>query len=67
VKRTELRYPIATRIDSKPTGQNPTAETRQSWKMPEGRVIVGLVGSRVLIIEGLPDGMDFRSLLKAMR
>src|SRR5882672_11478353 len=60
VKRTELRYPTATRIDSAPNAQS------QSWKTAEGRVIVGLMGSRVLIVEGLPDGLDFRSLLKTI-
>jgi hypothetical protein len=67
VKRTGLRYPTATRIDSTTNRQNPNAETLQSWKTLEGRVLVGLMGPRVLIIEGLPDGLDFRSLLETIK
>ncbi|MDX6498730.1 MAG: hypothetical protein QOG23_1990 [Blastocatellia bacterium] len=66
VKRTGLRYQTATRIASTVITQNPATETRQVWKTSEGQIVVELVGSRVLIVEGLPDGLDFRSLLKAM-
>jgi hypothetical protein len=59
VKRTELRYPGAERLDS------PQAAGR-SWKTSEGVVTVELRGNRVAILEGIPDSADRRSLLKAV-
>jgi hypothetical protein len=61
VKRTELRYPNATRID--PSAQS---EVRRSWQTGEGKVTLELRGSRVLILEGIPEETDVRVLAKAL-
>jgi hypothetical protein len=71
VKRTELRYPGAKRLDlpnSKVETQNsePEARTRYSWSTSEGGVVVELRGLRVMILEGLPEGGDAGSFLKAL-
>ena len=78
VKRTELRYPGATRLD--PSGQKP--ETRNSkletgnaepnvrniysWATNEGSVVMELRGPRVVILEGIPAGTDVDALRKLL-
>ncbi|HEX8293612.1 MAG TPA: hypothetical protein VF570_17750 [Pyrinomonadaceae bacterium] len=39
---------------------------RQLWKTAEGAVVVERLGSAVVIIEGVPDGLDARALLKTL-
>jgi hypothetical protein len=72
VKRTGLRYPDAVRLDSPATeSQTPNSklETRnlQSWRTAEGTIVIELRGSRVLILEGIPDRIDPNALLKSLR
>jgi hypothetical protein len=70
VKRTELRYLDAVRVESSATDQtrNPKLETRNSdaisFRTSAGSVVIELRGSRVLILEGVPDGVDSKSLVK---
>jgi hypothetical protein len=72
VKRTELRYPSSERLES-PSSEDQTRnsklETRnfQSWRTSEGAVIAELRGSRVLIVEGIPDRVDPNALLRSLR
>ena len=71
-KRTWRRYPDAkaTEITSGGTkavnaaAQSPARE-RHEWQTNEGRVVVELQGSRVLIMEGIPENADTKALLKA--
>ncbi|MDQ2937177.1 MAG: hypothetical protein M3R67_06680, partial [Acidobacteriota bacterium] len=61
-KRTERRY-----ADAKPMElSSANADVRRSWQTREGVVVVELRGSRVFILEGVPDGVDPNSLLKAL-
>jgi len=71
VKRTELRYPGAKRLDpsdSKLGTRNSEPETRDiySWATSEGSVVVELRGLRVMILEGVPEGLVANALLKAL-
>ena len=72
VKRTELRYPGATRLDPsdlKLETRNPKLETQNiySWSTSEGEVVIELRGVRVVILEGIPEGVDANALLKSLR
>jgi hypothetical protein len=60
VKRTALRYPEARLLSDTP---NATPETLRRWQTAEGGVLIELRGSRVLILEGIPEGMDAVKLL----
>ena len=72
VKRTELRYPGAKRIDSAAS----QAETRSpklenslsySWQTSEGVVVIELHGLRVTILEGVPEAVEPSTLMKEFR
>ena len=74
VKRTWRRYPDAkaTEITSAPGANGARTQNAQgtvnelhAWQTNEGRVVVELQGSRVLIIEGIPENADAKALLKA--
>jgi hypothetical protein len=63
VKRTAKRYPKATLVpDTNPTGPN----TNLSWQTGEGRVVIELRGTRVAVIEGIPEGADAEALVKTL-
>ncbi|MEP6819996.1 MAG: hypothetical protein ABJA18_10720 [bacterium] len=71
VKRTELRYPGAKRLepsDSEPETRNPKLATRNSysWQTSEGEVVIELRGLRVVILEGLPQGVEASKLINAL-
>jgi hypothetical protein len=71
VKRTELRYPGAKRInssDSEPETQDSKLETRNSysWQTSDGGVVLELRGQRVVILEGIPQGIDAETLVKTL-
>jgi hypothetical protein len=71
VKRTELRYPDAKRLDSsdlKLESRNSKPETRNSysWETNEGGVIIELRGLRVVILEGIPHDVDANALMKTI-
>ncbi|MDT7807547.1 MAG: hypothetical protein QOJ70_1360 [Acidobacteriota bacterium] len=58
VKRTSKRY-----------GVEPSeiaATGRQVWKTKEGAVVVEQQGASVVIVEGVPDGVDAKSLVKML-
>ncbi len=58
VKRTTKRYGVE---------PSEVAESgRQLWKTKEGGVIVERLGSAVVILEGLPEGVDAKALLKLL-
>jgi hypothetical protein len=70
-KRTWRRYPNAKATEiaaneetANAVSQNP-AKARHEWQTTEGRVVVDLQGSRVMIIEGIPDNVDTKAILKA--
>ena len=69
LKRTELRYPGAKRLDSTDSQnetRNPKLETRNSysWQTSEGEIVMELHGINVVILEGVPDGVDAGALMK---
>ena len=63
VKRTAKRYPDATLI---PEAQFVSSNTHLSWQTSEGRVVIELRGLRVLVIEGIPEGVDAYTLVKVL-
>jgi hypothetical protein len=72
-KRTWRRYPKAEILDTtsaadtnaaNAAAQSPVRE-RQAWRTSEGRVVLELQGTRVLIMEGLPEKVNMTALLKA--
>jgi hypothetical protein len=71
VKRTELRYPGLKQLDAadaESQTRNSKLETRNSysWQTSEGEVVIELRGSRVVIMEGVPEGVDANTLMKAL-
>lgn len=72
VKRTELRYPGAKRIDSAASQaetRNPKFENSlsYSWQTNEGVVVIELHGLRVTILEGVPEAVEPSTLMKEFR
>jgi hypothetical protein len=61
-RRTERRYPDAKPIEL----SSANAGDHRSWQTSEGAVVVELRGSRVIIVEGVPDAVDPNALLKAL-
>lgn len=66
VKRTELRYPQAETSAFPVTLDPRVSDVGRAWKTSEGGVVMELRGSRVLILEGIPEGADANTLLKAL-
>jgi hypothetical protein len=64
VKRTQLRYPGAAPIGATPNTQSPTLSKR--FRASEGTVVIELRGSRVLVLEGIPDQINSNSLAKSL-
>jgi hypothetical protein len=60
VKRTELRYPDAKPIESSSGNEN------RGWATSEGGVVIELHGLRVVILEGVPEGIDTNALLSSL-
>ncbi len=70
VKRTELRYPGAKQLDSstlelEPRNLKPETRNLYSWDTSEGRVIAELRGFRIVILEGVPEGVNANVLVRA--
>jgi hypothetical protein len=61
--RTEKRYPDAKALADQPDG-NALREHRE-WKTSVGTVALERRGTRVLILEGVPTGVDVNALAKA--
>lgn len=59
VKRTALRYPEVTHP---PQGKNTNTDTLRRWHTREGVVLIELRGSRVVILEGVPDNLSAENL-----
>ena len=69
LKRTELRYPGATQMNSAdPQSRNSEMETRnrRSFQTSAGQVTIEQRGNRVAVVEGLPDRLDPGTLLRAL-
>ncbi len=82
VKRTELRYLGATRQNSSDDSSDLEPETRNSkletpnsepetrnvysWSTSEGEVVIELRGLRVVILEGVPEGVDANLFTRAL-
>jgi hypothetical protein len=62
VKRTERRYLDAKSIEP----ASATPGLRRAWQTSEGAVIMELRGLRILIIEGVPEGIDPNRLVKSI-
>ncbi len=62
VKRTERRYAGATSVEL----SSANSGERRAWHTNEGGVVIELRGLRVLIVEGVPEGVDANALLKAL-
>jgi len=60
LKRTWKRYPAAQATDVTATTER---GDRHEWKTPTGRGVLELRGSRVLILEGLPEKANTNALL----
>jgi len=70
VKRTELRYPDAKRIDSaeqETRNQKLENNLSYSWQTNEGLVVIEVRGLRVTILEGVPEGVEPSNLMKEFR
>ena len=71
VKRTELRYPDAKRIDSAGSQENRNQKLETglsySWQASEGKVVIELRGLRVAILEGVPEGVEPSTLMREFR
>jgi hypothetical protein len=63
VKRTAKRYPEATLMAA---NQNSGPNTFLRWQTAEGKVAIEIRGSRVVVIEGMPEGADEKALLKSL-
>ena len=63
VKRTQLRYPMATTL----TDSQRSVPGLQTWRTPEGVTAIELRGPRVLIVDGVTGEPGIDSLLKAVR
>jgi hypothetical protein len=63
-KRIDLRYPNAKVTRPFEATDGPTATA--SWKTDEGAVGLNWSGSRVVIIEGCPDGLDPSRLMSVL-
>jgi hypothetical protein len=59
-KRTEGRYPSASLLPGKAASE---ALEEKAWHTGEGNVIMQRRGSRVLILEGVPEGKDAKALI----
>jgi hypothetical protein len=59
-KRTEVRYKSASILPLKAVGG---AVEEKAWSTGEGNVLMQRRGSRVLILEGVPEGRDARALM----
>jgi hypothetical protein len=59
-RRTEKRYKFASALSSKAAGES---VEEKSWRTNEGNVIMQRRGSRVLILEGLPEGKNATALI----
>jgi hypothetical protein len=62
LKRTERRYPDAKPIEPALA----TPGLRRAWQTSEGAVVMELRSLRVLIIEGVPEGIDPNRLVKSI-
>ncbi|MFN2491779.1 MAG: hypothetical protein ABR501_02710 [Pyrinomonadaceae bacterium] len=65
-KRTELRYPSATDMPAPARSKGPLSDRRRSWRTNEGEVVMEQRGPRVLILEGIPQGINSEALIKAI-
>ncbi len=70
-KRTNLRYPEVKRVDSSESqpesGVSGDGDKLVSWTTGEGLVVIQLRGVRVLVLEGMPEGIDANALRKSLR
>jgi hypothetical protein len=66
IKRTELRYPNAVAAPFPVTLDPQVSDIGRAWQTSEGGVVMELRGSRVIILEGIPEGVDSSTLLKVL-
>lgn len=60
VRRTVLRYPGATLMPAQSSN-----ETIRRWETSEGEILIEIRGSRVMVLEGMPKGIDPKLLVGA--
>jgi hypothetical protein len=66
VKRNELRYPNAGPSPFPITLDPQVTDTGRAWQTSEGGVVMELRGSRVLILEGIPEDADVSTMLRVL-
>ena len=67
VKRTRERYKDGKPVElSGPERSEAETQSLSVWTTSEGGAVVQLRGSRVVILEGIPQGVDYHGLLKAV-
>ena len=66
MKRTELRYPGAKQLNSGNSKLESDGHRAHAWETGEGRVLMQLRGSRVVVLEGIPNGVDSEALARAL-
>jgi hypothetical protein len=64
VKRTELRYPGATPTGATVSPRSPTLS--RTFRTSEGDVTIEMRGSRVLVLEGVPDRISSNAMAKSL-
>jgi hypothetical protein len=64
VKRSELRYPGATPLGPTVNTQSPALS--KAFSTSEGTVLIELRGTRLAVLEGLPERVNGKALLKAL-
>jgi len=62
VKRTRLRYAHASLVEIAVNDKT----QRRAWQTSQGRVVIDIRGSQVVIIEGLPNDLQIDAMLKAL-
>ena len=60
VKRTKVRYPEAYPVEV----ASADTDQRRAWRTSEGGVVIEIQGGRVLIVEGIPEGVEPGGLTK---
>jgi len=65
LKRLQLRYPDAKMADA--SGNGPSVLRARTIRTSEGMVSIEIRGACILITEGIPDGNNSDSVLKALR
>jgi hypothetical protein len=64
VRRTQIRYASAIPVEPTPNTESPTLS--RAFRTSQGMVLIERRGPRVLVIEGVPDQMNSKSLMRSV-